>query len=163
MSEEYAAMITALPLFKGYTIAGAQRILRAGQIKDVVAGEVLFKEGDPADFVVLVLKGTLEVYVERQDEEIVLTIAGPSTILGELSILCGIPRSASVRVIKASTVLQWSAAEFRGLLSKDVSLSQRIFRESLRTLIDKERTLITSLIEAEEELENEQAASAKSE
>jgi potassium-dependent mechanosensitive channel len=163
MSEEYAAMVTALPLFKGYTIAGAERIIRAGKIKDVAAGEVLFKEGDPADFVLLVLKGNLQVYVERSDEELILTNAGPSTILGELSILCGIPRSASVRVIENSTVLQWSASEFRGLLSKDVSLSQKIFRESLRTLIDKERTLITSLIEAEEELENEQAAAAKTE
>jgi CRP-like cAMP-binding protein len=59
MSEEYAAMVTALPLFKGYTIAGAQRIIRAGQIREVASGEVLFKEGDPADLVLLVLTGNL--------------------------------------------------------------------------------------------------------
>lgn len=158
MSEEYTAMVTALPLFNGYTIAGAQRIIRAGQIRDVASGEVLFKEGDPADFVLLVMKGNLQVYVERNDEEMVLTNAGPSTILGELSVLCGIPRSASVRVIENSTVLQWPAAEFRGLLIKDVSLSQRIFRESLRTLIDKEKSLIESLTDEDEVKKSEQTA-----
>ncbi len=79
-----------------------------------------------------------------------MTDAGPSKILGELSVLCGIQRSASVRVVEDSTLLQWEAAEFRGLLVKDVFLSERIFRESLRTLIDKERALIDSLTKSED-------------
>jgi len=61
-------------------------------------------------------------------------------------VLCGIPRSASVRANEKSAVLQWSAAAFRSLLLRDAFLSQRIFRESLRTLIEKERSLIDSLI-----------------
>ena len=158
MSEEYAAMVTALPLFNGYTIAGAQRILRAGKVNAVGKGEVLFKEGDPPDFVLLVLRGNLQVYVERHGREMVLTDAGPSTILGELAVLCGMPRSASVRVIEDSTVLQWPASEFRGLLVKDVSLSHRIFRESLRTLIDKEKSLIESLTDDDEVKKSEQTA-----
>ena len=158
MSEEYAAIITALPLFKGYTIPGAQRIVRAGKINDVAKGEVLFEEGDPPDFVILVLKGTLQVYVERHGRDMVLTDAGPSTIIGELAVLCGIPRSASVRVAEDSTILQWPASEFRGLLVKDVSLSHRIFRESLRTLLDKEKSLIESLTDDDEVKKSEQTA-----
>lgn len=158
MSEEYAAMVMALPLFKGYTIAGAQRIVRAGKINAVAKGEVLFKEGDPPEFVLLVLKGTLQVYVERHGSDMVLTDAGPSTILGELAVLCGIPRSASVRVVEDSTVLQWTASAFRGLLVKDVSLSHRIFRESLRTLLDKEKGLIESLTDKDKVKKSEQTA-----
>ena len=147
MSEEYTSLITSLPLFKGYTVNGAQRILDAGDIKVLAAGEVLFKEGDPPGSVLLVLKGKLQVYVERHGKDMILTDAPPSTILGELSVLCGMPRSASVRVIEDATVLQWSSDEFRGLLVKDVFLSERIFRSSLRTLIEKERSLIESLTE----------------
>jgi len=150
MIEEYATIITGLPLFKGYTLDGAKRMLSSGEIKAVSSGEVLFKEGDPPAFVLLVLKGKLEVYVERHGKDMVLTDAGPSKILGELSVLCGIQRSASVRVVEDSTILQWEASEFRGLLLKDVFLSERIFRESLRTLIDKERALIDSLVESED-------------
>ncbi len=150
MNEEYAAIITGLPLFKGYTSDGAKRLLRCGEIKLASSGEVLFKEGDRPEFVLLVLKGKLQVYVERHGRDLILTDAGPSKILGELSVLCGIQRSASVRVVEDSTFLQWEASEFRGLLVKDVFLSERIFRESLRTLIDKERALIDSLTQSED-------------
>src|SRR5260370_17111165 len=116
MNEDYAAIITGLPLFKGYTLDGAKRILHGGEIKMASSGEVLFKEGDPPAFVLLVLKGKLQVYVERHGKDMVLTDAGPSKLLGELSVLCGIQRSASAPLSQAPTSLQWNPAEFPGLL-----------------------------------------------
>lgn len=154
MPEQYAALIIGLPLFKGYTLQGAQRLAKSGEILEYAAGEVLFKEGDAATGVLLVLTGKLQVFVERHGRELVLTDAGPGTILGELAVLCGIERSASVRVVEPSTVLQWGAEAFRGLLLKDVFLSERIFRQSLRTLIEKERSLIASLAQTQTQSES---------
>jgi len=54
-----------------------------------------------------------------------------------------------VRASEKSAALQWSAAAFRSLLLRDVFLSERIFRESLRTLIEKERSLMDSLIRSQ--------------
>lgn len=150
MNEQYAAMITGLRLFKGYTSHGAQRLLDCGEVKEHGPGELLFKEGDPPTVVLLVLTGKLQVFVERQGNDFVLTDAGPSTILGELAVLCGIPRSASVRVLEKSKVLQWKASDFRLLLLRDAFLSERIFRESMRTLIEKERSLIASLTQSQD-------------
>jgi CRP-like cAMP-binding protein len=146
MNEQYAVMITEFPLFKGFTLDGARMLLDCGEVKEYSPGEVLLKEGDNPTFVLLVLTGKMQVFVERQQRDLVLTDGGPGTILGELAVLCGIPRSASVRANEKSAVLQWSAAAFRSLLLRDAFLSQRIFRESLRTLIEKERSLIDSLI-----------------
>ena len=75
----------------------------------------------------------------------VLTDVGQGTILGELAVLCGIPRAASVRVRESATVVQWNAQAFRNLLLRYPLLSERIFKESLRTLVDKERVLIDSI------------------
>lgn len=149
MNEQYAELITRFPLFHGFTVHGAQRLLDAGEVKEHAAGELLLKEGDPASFVELVLAGQLEVFVEREGKDLVLTERNPGTVLGELAVLCGIPRSASVRARKDSVVLKWSDEAFRTLLLRDPSLSQRIFREALRTLIDKERSLIDSLIKSQ--------------
>ena len=149
MNEQYAELITTFPLFKGFTANGAKRLLAAGQVKEQSTADVLLKEGDKADFVLLVLTGALEVFVERESQHLVLTEAGPGTILGELAVLCGIPRSASVKAKEKAVVLEWSDEAFRTLLLRDPSLLQRIFREALRTLIDKERSLIDSLIKAE--------------
>ncbi|MDQ5846733.1 MAG: cyclic nucleotide-binding domain-containing protein, partial [Acidobacteriota bacterium] len=78
-----------------------------------------------------------------------LTETSPGAILGELAVLCGITRSASVRAGEKSVVLQWSGDAFRSLLLRDPSLSQRIFREALRTLIEKERSLIDALVKTQ--------------
>ena len=148
MDEQYAALIVDFPLFRGFTLEGARMLLEAGEVKEYAAGEVLLREGDVATFVLLVLRGTMQVFVERRQRDLVLNDAGPGTILGELAVLCGIPRSASIRTGENAAVLQWSATTFRNLLLRDAFLSERIFRESLRTLIEKERALIDSLVQA---------------
>jgi len=149
MSEQYAELITTFPLFEGFTANGTKRLIDAGEVKDLAAGEVLLHEGDAADFAVLVLAGTIEVFVERDGKNLILTEASPGTILGELALLCGIPRSASARAKEKSTVLKRSDETLRTLLLHDRSLAQRIFRQALRTLIDKERSLIDSLVKAQ--------------
>lgn len=151
MSDNYGELIPTFPLFKGFTPNGAKRLIDAGQVKQHSAGSVLLKEGDEADFVLLVLGGTLEVFVDREGQHLVLTEAEAGDILGELAVLCGIPRSASVRAKDDAAVLEWSEEAFRTLLLRDPSLSQRIFREALRTLVEKERSLIDSVIDAQEE------------
>jgi CRP-like cAMP-binding protein len=149
MNEQYAGLITGFPLFEGFTLDGAKMLLDSGEVKEFSPQEILIKEGDEPEFVLLVLTGKLEVFVERQQRHLVLTDAGPGTILGELAVLCSIPRSASVRASEKSAVLQWNAAAFRTLLLRDGFFSQRIFRQSLRSLIEQERSLIDSLVRAQ--------------
>jgi CRP-like cAMP-binding protein len=146
MNENYAQSITTFPLFKGFTANGAKRLLDAGIVKDHASSQVLLKEGDSSDFVLLVLSGKLEVYVERAGKDLVLTEANPGTILGELAMLCGIPRSASIRAKTDSAVLEWPDEAFRTMLVRDPSLSQRIFGQALRILVEKEKSLIDSLV-----------------
>ena len=145
MNEEYAKMITGLPLFQGYTIHGAQFLLESGQVKEHEPGEILCREGDPATFVILVLSGKVQVFVERQGRNLGLAEAGPGTILGELAVLCGIPRSASLRASEKLVVLLWTAEGFRRMLLRNASLSEKILRQSLRMLIEKDQALINSL------------------
>lgn len=149
MNEQYAELITSFPLFDAFTVHGTQRLINSGTIKEHPAGAVLLKEGDNSDFVLLVLTGMLEVYVEREGKDLVLTETEPGTILGELAMLCGIPRSASVRAKEDSVVLEWSDEAFRTLLMRDQSLSQHIFGQALLTLVEKEKSLIDSLIQSQ--------------
>ena len=65
---EYAELITTFPLFDGFTTNGTKRLIDAGEVKVNAAGQVLFKEGDASDFVLLVLSGELEAFVERGGE-----------------------------------------------------------------------------------------------
>jgi CRP-like cAMP-binding protein len=146
MDDQLAVTMTGFPLLQGFTPQGAQRLLERGEVRECSARQVLFKEGDPAEFAVMVIHGKLQVFIERVDGEMLLTEVGPGAILGELAVLCGISRAASVRAGEAATVLQWSAAVFRNLLLRHALLSERILKESLRTLVEKERALIDSVV-----------------
>lgn len=148
MNEQYAMMIPTFPLFKGSTVQGAQMLLDCGEVREYSQGDVLRKEGDNPTFVLVVLTGRMRIYMEREGRDLVLNEAGPGTILGELGVLAGLPRSSSVRASEKSAVLHWSAAAFRDLLLRDPFLSERILRESLRSLIGKEKSLIDTLIHA---------------
>src|SRR5205814_7347504 len=92
MNENYAELMTTFPLFEGFTVNGTKRLLDSGQVKELAPGELLLKEGDEADFAALVLTGKIEVFVERNGSDFILTEATPGSILGELALLCGIPR-----------------------------------------------------------------------
>jgi CRP-like cAMP-binding protein len=145
MNVQYAELITTFPLFQGFTVHGANMLMEAGHVQQYAPGALVVKEGDEPTFVLLVLVGTMQVFVERQGRDVPLKEVGPGTILGELAVLCGIPRSASVRARDQATALHWSADAFRTLLLRDAVLSEQIFRESLKTLLDKERSLIDSV------------------
>jgi CRP-like cAMP-binding protein len=149
MLDQYATKMLGFPLLQGFTLEGAKMLLESGKIKTYVPGEVLFQEREPALFTQLVLEGKLQVFVEREGRELVLTELWPGTILGELGVLCNIPRAAAARALETSATLLWSAAEFRRMLVRNTPLSDRILAQSLRTLIEKEHSLIDTLTRAQ--------------
>jgi CRP-like cAMP-binding protein len=145
MNDQYASEMTNFPLLQGFTLAGAKMLIESGEIVRYAPGEMLFKEGDQSSFTLLVLAGTLQVFLVRREGEIMLREAGAGTILGELGVLCGFPRSASVRAKSNCVVLLWKATEFRTVLVRHSLFAERVLGQSLRNLIEKERSLVDSL------------------
>jgi len=73
----------------------------------------LFLSGDPADGCYLVHDGLLKVnIIASSGAERVLAILGPGTLVGELSMIDGAPRSASVTAIRDSKLSFISRATF---------------------------------------------------
>src|SRR5215207_8900801 len=67
----------------------------------ITAGEALFHAGDPGDGCYRLEHGLLKVIItSSRGEERILAILGPGAIAGELSIIDGGPRSASVFAVK---------------------------------------------------------------
>ena len=144
MNGPWVPTILGMPLFRGFTEHGAQRLLDLGRPQRHAPGERLCQEGDPAGSVLLVLAGTLRVYIERGGVELAIDDAGPGTILGEIALLCGIPRTVSVRALDQCAVLYWTDDAFRKLLFEDALLSHRILGNSLRRLIELEKERVQS-------------------
>ncbi len=85
----------------------------------LAADEVLFLAGDAGDGCYRVEDGLLKVtMVSRAGTERILAFLGPGAIVGELSIIDGLPRSASVVAVRGSKLSFLSRAAFEDFASK---------------------------------------------
>jgi CRP-like cAMP-binding protein len=81
-------------------------------------GELLWRHGDPSGGLHLVESGRLTVAARAPGErEMAIAEVGPGDVLGELPLLAGGERSASVRAVEAASVLVLDRARFRALLA----------------------------------------------
>jgi CRP/FNR family cyclic AMP-dependent transcriptional regulator len=69
-------------------------------------GQVIFHRDDPGDSLHIIVKGEVRVILlSPQGEEMILALLGPGDFFGELSLLDGIPRSATTIAAKATETL----------------------------------------------------------
>ena len=150
MHPSHAQAIAAFPMFQGYTSYGLDSVFEKGVVKELSAGDTLYTQGESASFVALVVSGSLEMFVETSGQVRTLAHVGPTRLLGELAVLAGAERVMSARAIEPSVVLQWDAESFRRLLAGDAQLSQRIFRETFRSIVEERDSLLVALNAARE-------------
>jgi NTE family protein len=98
---------------------------------ELPARDYLFHAGEPATQLHVVLTGRIEVVSAGG---VVLRELGPGSVLGELSVLTGSPRSASVRARRDSELLSVDAAHFQALVRHDPALGFALLRELSRLL-----------------------------
>ena len=104
-------------------------------------GDTLFREGDPADCVMRVLSGTVEVIRQVNGSEIVLGRVQTGQHLGEMGVIEGRPRrSASARAVGEVEVEIISAEDFLNEVTRTPSLARElIFRLSQRLHVAEDR------------------------
>jgi uncharacterized protein YhbP (UPF0306 family) len=81
-------------------------------------GEVLARQGGPADKFFIVVDGELELLVEEDGREQQLGSYGPGHFFGETSVMRDSPRSATIRAAKASSLLTLERDDFRDLVAE---------------------------------------------
>jgi len=79
------------------------RLLKAGQWRDLAAGSVLLREGDPPASIFLLTSGQLDVVKGTRE----VTRFGPPRFAGELSYLSGSPANATVTAVTPARCLVW--------------------------------------------------------
>jgi diguanylate cyclase (GGDEF)-like protein len=94
---------------------------------------LLWREGDTASDVVLLLEGTVEVTHDGPEgEEVVLRTLGPGAILGEIASMDGLARSAAVKASTRCRVLRIPTGAFRALLQRRPDVMEELFWQQVR-------------------------------
>lgn len=83
-------------------------------------GQIVFNEGSRSDFAFIIEDGQVEVSRKRKDGNIeVVDILGRNDIFGEMGMIDGGPRSATVTAIENSKVTMISRADLNEMTRKD--------------------------------------------
>jgi lysophospholipid hydrolase len=76
-------------------------------------GEVLFRQGDPGDFLCIVISGRVRVVLSAgQAQETVVKELGPGELVGEMAVVSDQPRTATVNAVRDSQLAKFTKAAF---------------------------------------------------
>jgi hypothetical protein len=101
------------------------------------AGEVLVRQGGPADKFFIVVDGEVEVVREEDGSEQRIGLFGPGGFFGEMSILRDTPRSATVRATQPSRLLTMDRDEFRTIVAESLGTTgdfEQVIRRRLESM-----------------------------
>ena len=105
---QQVAQLANVPLFAHCSKRELTRLLSLGRTETVDAGHTLFVEGAPSSNMYVLLTGTAAVKKGGRR----IARVGPGDVVGELSVILGGPRTATVQ---AETPIEWLVLDQRSL------------------------------------------------
>jgi MFS family permease len=119
--------VLQLPLFAGVSSAAVERALDRLVEVPMAAGEVVIRQGDPADRFYVIESGAVVVTQAAADGTITeLRRMGADEVFGELGLLSGVPRSATVSAAADGLLLALDADAFLDLVGRRTAVRGRL-------------------------------------
>jgi CRP/FNR family cyclic AMP-dependent transcriptional regulator len=116
-------------LFAGIPAADVRAVLALARRSTYRRGEVVFHRHDPADSVHLVVKGRFDVRITTAHGDVVaLAIRGPGDTFGEIAVVTGAERSATVTALEQGETLVVRGSELRRLAREHASVDEVLVR-----------------------------------
>ncbi|MGH2733151.1 MAG: Crp/Fnr family transcriptional regulator [Actinomycetota bacterium] len=120
--------------------AEQDKFRRLGRHRELRRGDTLFHEGDPSDFVALILRGNVKVSsVADSGVETLLATRGPGDIIGEMAAVDGELRSADVSALDTVQFRIIPARDFFRFLEEHPSATRALLALCTARLRDADR------------------------
>jgi anti-anti-sigma regulatory factor len=115
-----------VPLLRDFTSGQIERLRPRLEPMTWKAGSVVFRQGDPGSALFLLTRGRASVYLPHDDRGIRLMTFGPGAVFGELAILDGGPRSATVTADEELKGFGLSDVSFAALREREPEIAIRL-------------------------------------
>jgi CRP-like cAMP-binding protein len=136
------AAIAQCPVFEGVPAHRARAILASAEHKHVSPGEILIDEGEPNEYLHLVVSGRLRVMLpanESRFRAVHIAELEVGAITGEYSAFDHRNASARVTAVEETELLSQRASDFVAALEADPGAAKYIYRNLLELLIERLR------------------------
>jgi hypothetical protein len=117
---------THIPLFSDLTTQEfiAVAILLVRRVAKI--GEVIVREGDPGDSMFIISTGEVRATVDRNGQQVPVATLRDGDFFGEMAVLSGEPRTATVTAVKATELLELSRENLREICSRHPHVEAKI-------------------------------------
>jgi uncharacterized membrane protein len=130
-----ADLLAQIPLFQGLADEDRETLAQRLTEKNAKAGDVVFSQGDAGSSMYLVRSGAVQVFLPGRDAPpVVLKDVRTGEYFGELALFDSKPRSASVRALVDTVLLELTREEFAEHLGRSPRAAMTILSEMAERL-----------------------------
>jgi CRP/FNR family transcriptional regulator, cyclic AMP receptor protein len=136
--------IARVSVFSKLSQPDIEELTKIVKAKKYASDKAVFFQGDPSDSLYIVVKGSVKVAKASDDgHEKILDILGTGEIFGELAMLDGHPRSATVTTCEPTELAAISRSDFRDYVSTHADIIWKV----LESLCERVRKTSTDMLE----------------
>ncbi len=133
--DDIKEVLKSFPLFSDLSDEDLSDIEKIVKKKKYTKNEIILYQFDPGDSLYIISRGKVKVVLFSKDgKEVLLSNLGPGEFFGEMSLLDGLPRSASVVAIEDSEVIIVNRRDFLELIRNHPEIAMRILTEMSKRL-----------------------------
>ena len=127
--------LDGVALFKELPEPGLQMLAERGRPRHFATGEVIMQQGDASDALYVITSGRVRVERDQAAEPpLVLAELGPGDVIGEMGLLDGGPRSATVTAIEDTETLEIHATVLAVVVMQYPQITTALLRTLSRRL-----------------------------
>ena len=134
-------VLRKIPLFAKIEPARLKLLAFTSEHVEFRAGEAVCRQGDPGDAAYIVLEGEADVLVSSEAGPVKVATIGRNDIVGEIAILCDVPRTATIKAREPLNTLKISKDTFYRMVGEFPTMAIEIMRELAHRVEDTNKKL----------------------
>ena len=125
------AQLQSVSLFHTLNETGLRALAERVTHRSLAPGRLVFKEGEPADSMYVVLSGSVKIFLQKGGAEVVLDTKKAGEYFGEM-MLDHRPRSASIMTVEQSEFAVLSREDFQVFLRQHPEAAEQVILNLIR-------------------------------
>jgi CRP/FNR family cyclic AMP-dependent transcriptional regulator len=139
---EEVEILKGVPIFAKIEPAKLKLIAFTGERMTFSAGQELFHQGDQGDAMYVILGGIADVLIDNdKGGQIAVAEMKKNNFVGDMAILCDVPRTATIKARESLTTLRISKDMFYRLVAEVPQMAVEVMRELAHRLEDTNKKL----------------------
>jgi CRP/FNR family cyclic AMP-dependent transcriptional regulator len=133
-------LLRTVPLFSGLDDSELERLSKVSGRRRATRGEQVVRAGEDAEALLVMLNGRAKVTnFDEEGREIILAWLGPGEFFGEMGLIDGSPRSASVIAVENCELMVLGKAEFQRCMQDNFQVAQKLMQILVQRLREADR------------------------